>query len=154
MVTNCYWLLKKILDFTNLNIRDSILFPDKAKQRHPLHIDDSMLPSRRTDVNFSMYSAVSEKELMCHYDSRSELWGKKGFIPNFITTNRKLPGYHNGNLEINSSNTTIPQWRNENNIAITITRTVDRNKSGRTPPDFLSFLNREEVSYLLFHVIQ
>lgn len=152
MVTNCYWLLKKILDFTNLNIRDSILFSNSAKQNLPLHGDDSMLPSRRTDVNFSMYSAVLGKELMCHGDSRFELWGKKGYVPNFITTNRKLPGYHKGDLEANSSNSN-PHWKNENDITVTVRRSTDRDKSGKTP-DFLSFLNREEVRFLISHAVK
>ena len=58
MVTNCFWLLKKILEFTSKNIKDPVLFSESIKQDKPLHQEDNQLPSRRTDVNFSAYSAV------------------------------------------------------------------------------------------------
>ncbi|KAJ6794314.1 subtilisin-like protease SBT6.1 isoform X1 [Iris pallida] len=93
MVTNCYWLLRKILDFTSNNIKDPVLFSDSAKINFPLHADDSQLPSRRTDVNFSAYSAVVGKELICQHDSRFEVWGTKGYGIQLMGRNRKLPGY-------------------------------------------------------------
>eukprot|EP00257_Ricinus_communis_P014111 XP_015571710.1 subtilisin-like protease SBT6.1 isoform X1 [Ricinus communis] len=93
MVTNCYWLLKKILDFTSGNIRDPLLFPDSVKQDEALHIDDNQLPSRRTDVNFSMYSAVVKKDLICRSDSRFEVWGTKGYNLHVRGRNRRLPGH-------------------------------------------------------------
>lgn len=93
MVTNCYWLLRKILDFTSGNIRDPMLFSPSVKQNNPLYIDDNQLPSRRTDVNFSTYSSVVEKELICRSDSRFEVWGTKGYNLQVRGRNRKLPGY-------------------------------------------------------------
>ncbi|GLU09869.1 hypothetical protein SLE2022_267070 [Rubroshorea leprosula] len=93
MVTNCYWLLKKILDFTSSNIKDSVLFSDSAKQDKPLYEDDNQLPSRRTDVNFSTYSAVVRKDLLCRSDSRFEVWGTKGYNLHVRGRNRRLPGY-------------------------------------------------------------
>ncbi|KAI3443807.1 hypothetical protein Pfo_000472 [Paulownia fortunei] len=93
MVTNCYWLLKKILDFTARNIRDPVLFLDSSRQDKTLHLDDNQLPSRRTDVNFSTYSAVVGKELICGSDSRFEVWGTKGYDFNARGRNRRLPGY-------------------------------------------------------------
>lgn len=91
MVTNCYWLLKKIVDYTSANIRDPVLFSDSVKQDKPLYIEDNQLPSRRTDVNFSTYSAVVGKELICRSDSRYEIWGTKGY--SLQVRGRRLPGY-------------------------------------------------------------
>ncbi|KAL0339060.1 UNVERIFIED_CONTAM: Subtilisin-like protease SBT6.1 [Sesamum angustifolium] len=93
MVTNCYWVLKKILDFTARNIRDPVLFSDSSRQDKTLHVDDNQLPSRRTDVNFSAYSAVLGKELICGSDSRFEVWGTKGYDLHVRGRNRRLPGY-------------------------------------------------------------
>ncbi|KAL8120158.1 subtilisin-like protease SBT6.1 isoform X2 [Apium graveolens] len=103
MVTNCYWLLKKILEFTSKNVKDPVLFSDSVKQDKPLHLEDNQLPSRRTDVNFSTYSAVVGKELICRSDSRFEVWGTKGFGLHFSGRNRKLPGYPVNDLSRNSS---------------------------------------------------
>ncbi|KAK8660099.1 hypothetical protein V6N13_051034 [Hibiscus sabdariffa] len=94
MVTNCYRLLRKILDFTGSNIKDPVLFSKSAKQNMPLYEDDNHLSSRRTDVNFSLYSAVIGKELICQSDSRFEVWGTKGYSLHIRGRNRKLPGYH------------------------------------------------------------
>lgn len=93
MVTNCYWLLKKILDFTSGNIRDPLLFSDSVKQEVAIYIDENQLPSRRTDVNFSSYSAVVGKDLICRSDSRFEVWGTKGYNLHVRGRNRRLPGY-------------------------------------------------------------
>ncbi|XP_019106996.1 subtilisin-like protease SBT6.1 isoform X2 [Beta vulgaris subsp. vulgaris] len=94
MVTNCFWLLKKMLDFTSGNIKDPVLFSGSARQVASLYIDDKQLPSRRTDVNFSAYSAVMGKELLCRADSRFEVVGTKGYNIQVRGRNRKLPGYH------------------------------------------------------------
>lgn len=93
MVTNCYWLLKKTLDFTGKNIRDPVLFSDSVKQDKPLHQEDNQLPTRRTDVNFSRYSAVVGKDLICRSDSRFEVLGTKGYDLQVRGRNRRLPGY-------------------------------------------------------------
>ena len=93
MVTNCYWLLRKILDYTSGNIRDSVLFADSVKKNAALYVEDHQLPSRRTDVNFSTYSAVVGKELVCRSDSRYEIWGTKGYNLQVRGRNRRLPGY-------------------------------------------------------------
>ncbi|KAL2553727.1 Subtilisin-like protease SBT6.1 [Forsythia ovata] len=92
MVTNCYWLLKKILDFTANNIKDPVLFSDSSRQDNTLHLDMKQLPSRRKDVNFSTYSAVVGKELICRSDSRFEVWGTKGYDLHVRGRNRRLPG--------------------------------------------------------------
>lgn len=92
MVTNCFWLLKKILNFTSIKIKDPALFSDSNRQHMPLHVDDSQLPSRRTDVNFSMYSSVVGKELICGKDSRFEIWGTMGYLQ-VRGRNRRLPGH-------------------------------------------------------------
>ncbi|XP_057785482.1 subtilisin-like protease SBT6.1 isoform X1 [Salvia miltiorrhiza] len=93
MVTNCYWLLKKILDFTARNVRDPVLFSDSSRQDKTLHLDDNQLPSRRTDVNFSTYSQVVNKELICGSDSRFEVWATKGYDLHVRGRNHRLPGY-------------------------------------------------------------
>ncbi|KAL2532647.1 Subtilisin-like protease SBT6.1 [Abeliophyllum distichum] len=92
MVTNCYWLLKKILDFTANNIKDPVLFSDSSRQDNTLHLDMKQLPSRRKDVNFSTYSAVVGKELICRSDSRFEVWGTKGYDLHVRGRNQRLPG--------------------------------------------------------------
>lgn len=79
MVADCYWLLKKILEFTTRNERDPVLFSDSARQNAPLYVDNNKLPSRTTDVNFSVYSNVVGKELICEHDPRFEVWGTKGY---------------------------------------------------------------------------
>ena len=93
MVTNCYWLLKKMLDFTSADVRDPVLFSDSVKLDTPLYEDDKQLPSRRTDVNFSTYSAVVGKELICRTDSRFEVWETKGYSLQVRGRNKKFPGY-------------------------------------------------------------
>lgn len=93
MVTNCFVLLRKILDFTSEDVRDPVLFSDSNKQDTPLYEDDNQLPSRRTDVNFSAYSAVTGKELICRADARFEIWGTKGYSLQVRGRNRRLPGY-------------------------------------------------------------
>ena len=93
MVTNCYWLLRRILDFTSAETRDPVLFSNSAKRNSPIYIEDKQLPSRRTDVNFSAYSAVVGKELVCMSDSRFEIWGTKGYNLQVRGRNRRLPGY-------------------------------------------------------------
>ncbi|KAH9624048.1 hypothetical protein KSS87_019117 [Heliosperma pusillum] len=93
MVTNCFGLLKKILEFTGGNAKDSVLFSDSVRQNVPV-LDDKQLPSRRTDVNFSAYSAVMGKELICRTDSRFEVVGTKGYNIQVRGRNRILPGYH------------------------------------------------------------
>lgn len=92
MVTNCFWLLKEILNFTSSKIKDPVLFSDSNRQDIPLHLDNSQLPSRRTDVNFSMYSSVFGKELICGKDSRFEIWGTMGYLQ-VRGRNRRLPGH-------------------------------------------------------------
>ncbi|CAL5443046.1 unnamed protein product [Camellia sinensis] len=93
MVTNCYWLLKKILDFTSKNIKDPFLLSDSVRKDKPLYHDDKQLPSCRTDVNFSTYSAVVRKELICGSDSRVEVGGPKGYGLLVRGRDRRLPGY-------------------------------------------------------------
>lgn len=115
MVTNCYWLLKKMLDYTSSNIKDRVLFSKFSKRYSPLITDEKQLPSRRTDVNFSTYSSVIGKELICESDSRFEVWGTKGYNLHVRGRNRRLPGYHGIDLGrgLNSTvETTRPtRWR-------------------------------------------
>ncbi|KAL6558401.1 Membrane-bound transcription factor site-1 protease [Orobanche minor] len=92
MVTNCYWLLKKILEFTARDVRDPVLFLDSSRLDKMLHLDNNQLPSRRRDVNFSTYSAVVGKKLICGRDARFEVWGTKGWDMNGKARNLRLPG--------------------------------------------------------------
>ncbi|TVU12412.1 hypothetical protein EJB05_46056, partial [Eragrostis curvula] len=92
MVTNCYWLLRKIVDYTGNRVKDPILFSESAKLKFPV-FENSHQPSRRTDVNFSIYSRVIGKELICHQDSRFEVWGTKGYGVQPTGISRKLPEY-------------------------------------------------------------
>lgn len=139
MVTNCYWLLKKILDFTSGNIRDPVLFSKSAKQDSPIYEDDNQLPSRRTDVNFSAYSTVVGKELICGSDSRFEIWGTKGYNLQVRGRNRRLPGYPVMDLGrgLNSSIRTT-NWRR--------TKVNVKSKSDSLGNRYLGLLYGEEVS--------
>ncbi|CAL9092331.1 unnamed protein product [Musa acuminata var. zebrina] len=148
MVTNCYWLLRKILDFTNGNVKDPVLFSDSAKTSKPLHEEESRLPLRRTDVNFSSYSSVVGKDLICHHDSRFEVWGTKGYgIHQLTGRNRKR--YSTIDM-VNDSNNTVIEFNVEVDEATThkgsgnYSGLVDRNKS-RNSIDFLGLLNHDEV---------
>ena len=140
MVTNCYWLLKKILDFTSRNIRDPLLFPDSAKKDAALFVDDNQLPARRTDVNFSSYSAVVGKDLICKSDSRFEVWGTKGYNLHVRGRNRRLPGYplidlgRGLNSTIDTSNLRRPKDTQKNKVDSLGNRTW-------------GMLSRDEVKY-------
>ncbi|VVA10621.1 Hypothetical predicted protein [Prunus dulcis] len=120
MVTNCYWLLRKILDFTGGNIKDPVLFSNSVKQKSPLYVEDNQLPSRRTDVNFSTYSAVVGKDVICGSDSVFEIWGTKGYSSQIRGTNRRLPGYSVVDLDrglnstVDTSNLKHPKLLGEN----------------------------------------
>ncbi|XP_023637688.1 subtilisin-like protease SBT6.1 isoform X2 [Capsella rubella] len=115
MVTNCYWLLKKMLQFSSSNIKDPVLFSKFVKRYSPVIIDDNQLPSRRTDVNFSTYSSVIGKELICKSDSRYEVWGTKGYNLHVRGRNRRLPGYRGidlgRGLNLTVENTKPTRWR-------------------------------------------
>ncbi|OVA20347.1 Peptidase S8/S53 domain [Macleaya cordata] len=148
MVTNCYWLLRKILDFTSANIKDPVLFSDPARKNEPLYKDDSQLPSRRTDVNFSTYSAVSGKDLICRSDSRFEIWGTKGYSLQMMGKNRRLPGFPtaefgrgvNMTMESSSLGKTKAFKTNKGSSSASIIG----NKYSKTM-DFLGLLNRDEL---------
>ncbi|XP_065848954.1 subtilisin-like protease SBT6.1 isoform X2 [Euphorbia lathyris] len=121
MVTNCYWLLKKILDFTSRKITDPLLFSESVKLNAALYIDDNQLPSRRTDVNFSSYSAVVSRDLMCRSDSRFEVWGTKGYDLHVRGRNKRLPGYpfidlvKGLNISVDTSNSRRPKVTEKSN---------------------------------------
>ncbi|KAJ9688426.1 hypothetical protein PVL29_014216 [Vitis rotundifolia] len=120
MVTHCYWLLRKILDFTSGNIKDPVLFSTSVRRAAALYQDDNQLPSRRTDVDFSTYSAVVGKELICRSDSRFEVWGTKGYSLHVRGRNRRLPGYpaidlgRGLNSTVETSYLKQPQWTQNN----------------------------------------
>lgn len=121
MVTHCYWLLKKLLDFTSANIKDPVLFSTSVKRTAALYQADNQLPSRRTDIDFSMYSAVVGKELVCRSDSRFEVWGTKGYNLH-SRGSRRLPGYpaiglgREMNTSVQKSNLNQPQWTENNKV--------------------------------------
>ncbi|XP_043703885.1 subtilisin-like protease SBT6.1 isoform X2 [Telopea speciosissima] len=147
MVTNCFWLLRKILDFTGRNVKDAVLFTNSARQDVPLVEDDRQLPSRRTDVNFSTYSAVAGKELICRSDSRFEVWGTKGYGLQVSGRNRKLPAYpiidtgRDLNSTMESSSLEWPKSRkNEANFSASISG----QRHNRTM-DLFGLLNRDEL---------
>ncbi|GJW57912.1 hypothetical protein Tco_0104643 [Tanacetum coccineum] len=93
MVTDCYWLLKKILNFTGKNSKDPILFSHSLKLQHPLD-ENYQLPIRRTDYNFSSYYAIIGKDLICGNDSRFDVWAAKGYGLQVRGQNHILPGHH------------------------------------------------------------
>jgi hypothetical protein len=80
MVSNCYWLLKKLLDFTSSDIQDPVIFPATNELGSPLGSMDSPLPRRRTDVDFSAYSLVLKHPLRCGLDSPLAVQDSEGFV--------------------------------------------------------------------------
>ncbi|KAI7732669.1 hypothetical protein M8C21_024518 [Ambrosia artemisiifolia] len=138
MVTNCYWLLRKMLDFTGKNVKDPILFSNSVKLETPLHQADDQLPSRRTDLNFSTYSAVLGKELICRSDSRFDVWGTKGYGLQFRGRNRRLPGYKAIDLGMglnSSSDSSILKGP----------KVVNKNKEVSSGNKFLGLLYRDDL---------
>ncbi|KAK2985316.1 hypothetical protein RJ640_024312, partial [Escallonia rubra] len=138
MVTNCYWLLKKILDFTSKNRRDPVLFADSVKQVKPLHQEDNQLPSRRTDVNFSAYSAVVGKELICRSDSRFEVWGTKGYGIQVRGRNRRLPGYPVIDLGRGLNSTTEASYTRSS-------KSTDKNTDTSSGSKYLGLFNKDDL---------
>lgn len=139
MVTNCYWLLRKMLDFTGKNVKDPILFSNSVKLKTPLHQDDDQLPSRRTDLNFSTYSAVAGRELICRSDSRFDVWGTKGYGLQVRGRNRRLPGYKAFDLGMglnSSSDISISKGP----------KVVEKSKESSSGNKFLGLLYRDDVS--------
>ncbi|KAL6606697.1 hypothetical protein ACP70R_042350 [Stipagrostis hirtigluma subsp. patula] len=140
MVTNCYWLLRKILEFTGNKVKDPVLFSEAAQLKFPV-FENTLQPSRRPDVNFSIYSTVVGKELICHQDSRYEVWATKGYAIQIGPT-RKLPEYEDSS----SPNVTIKAADNKQDEA-----GLQRNLS--TPDvakfedkrDYFGFIGHEEV---------
>lgn len=141
MVTNCYWLLKKILDFTASNTKDPVLFSDSSRQDKTLHLDDNQLPSRRTDVNFSTYSQVVNKELICGSDSRFEVWATKGYDLSVRGRNHRLPGY--SAVDLGRGLNTTPEVRVKKIKPVK----KDANSSGNT---YLGYLYGDDVRRRLF----
>ncbi|CAI0628858.1 unnamed protein product [Linum tenue] len=140
MVTNCYWLLKKLLDFTSSSARDPLLFSQSAKQDMAIYVDDNQLPSRRTDVNFSSYSAVLGQDLICRRDSRFEVWGTKGYNLHVRGRNRRLPGYPIIDLGRGLNSTTPNPFKVEHSKV-----TERRNKGDTQGNHLLGILNGDEL---------
>lgn len=80
MVSNCYWLLKKLLDFTSSDIQDPVIFPATNELGSPLGSEDSPLPRRRDDVDFTPYSLVLKNPLRCGLDSPLAVQGSEGYV--------------------------------------------------------------------------
>uniref|UniRef100_J3MBK0 Uncharacterized protein n=1 Tax=Oryza brachyantha TaxID=4533 RepID=J3MBK0_ORYBR len=144
MVTNCYWLLRKIVEFTGNRIKDPVLFSESAQLKSPVFESIHQL-SRRPDVNFSTYSTVVDKELICHQDSRFEVWGTKGYGIHPTGATRKLPEYQKSdsstipNITIVTSDSTQDEAGLQRNIATPIVAKFDRRM------DYFGFLSHEEI---------
>ena len=69
MITACYWLLLKLLNFTSYSARDPTLFADEYKLSTPLGSADVVLPRLRNDINFTQYSRVLGQALLCGPDA-------------------------------------------------------------------------------------
>ncbi|CAI9100335.1 OLC1v1037310C2 [Oldenlandia corymbosa var. corymbosa] len=138
MVTNCYWLLKKMLNYTSKNVRDPELFADSNRQQKPLHFDSNQLPSRRNDVSFSTYSSVIGKELTCGSDTRFEVWGTKGYNSQVLRRNRRLPGYVGTDQSIGQNLTTDTF----NEVASEL---IEKNSDDSGASTYFGIFNREDV---------
>lgn len=142
MVTNCYWLLRKLVEFTGNRIKDPVLFSESAQLKFPVFESIHQL-SRRPDVNFSTYSTVVGNELICHQDSRFEVWGTKGYGTQQTGTTRKLPEYqkseaYNISTPI-ASDSTPDEAGLQRNISTPIASKFDKRM------DYFGFLGHEEI---------
>lgn len=149
MVTNCYWLLKKILEFTSKDVKDPMLFPDSNRQHKPLYVKDNQLPSRRTDVNFSAYSSVKGGELICRSDSRFEVWGTKGYDLRVKGRNHRLPGY--SGIDLNRSLNSTEE------VLFKISRSIQKSDDNILGNKYLAFFFKDDVRtncfiYLASHI--
>lgn len=86
MASSCYWLLKKLLDFTSSDNQDPVIFPATNELLSPLGSMDTPLPQRRDDVNFTAYSLVLQYPLRCGLDSPVLVQGSKGYVPEYTTS--------------------------------------------------------------------
>ncbi|BBN19114.1 membrane-bound transcription factor site-1 protease [Marchantia polymorpha subsp. ruderalis] len=146
MVTNCYWLLKKLLDFTSYRIRDPILLPLTNELLVPIGSPDTLLPSRRTDVNFTTYSLVLGHRLQCGMDAPLVVQGSKGFLAQPETV---MPA-RLGDPNVTPGSTSLPQRQpmtssqrgpatpslsnaGDGNFSV-ISSTVDGDIGSETPP--------------------
>lgn len=152
MVTNCYWLLRKILEFTGNKVKDPVLFSETTQLKFPV-FENIHQPSRRLDVNFSTYSTVIGKELICHQDSRFEVWGTKGYGVQPTGTTRKLPEYQ---MDENSSslNVTVqtPDRKQDKVETLKINlSTPDATKINLSTPDAAKFEDTREYFGFIGH---
>ncbi|KAL6897975.1 hypothetical protein ACP4OV_006571 [Aristida adscensionis] len=140
MVTNCYWLLRKILEFTGNRVKDPVLFSQEALLKFPV-FENIHQPSRRPDINFSIYSTVVGKELICQKDSRFEVWGTKGYGIQQIGTTRKLPepqGSGSPNVTIKVADNKQDEAALQTNLS---TPNIGKHDDKR---DYFGFIGREE----------
>ncbi|XP_066369051.1 subtilisin-like protease SBT6.1 [Miscanthus floridulus] len=145
MVTNCYWLLRKILEFTGNRVKDHVLFSEAAQLKFPV-FENIHQPSRRMDVNFSTYSTVVGKELICHQDSRFEVWGTKGYGVQPTGTSRKLPEYQMHESS-SSPNVTIQTTDSRQDKVERLQRNLSTPDAAKFDDkrDYFGFIGHEEV---------
>jgi membrane-bound transcription factor site-1 protease len=148
MVTNCYWLLRKIVDFTGNRVKDPILFSEAARLNFPV-FKNIHQPSRRPDVNFSIYSRVIGKELFCHHDSRFEVWGTRGYGVQPSGTARKLPEYQS-NEGSTIHNLTEASDSRQDVISFQRKFSTPNDVKLDEKRDYFGFIGHEEVSHLAF----
>lgn len=79
-LSNCYWLLQRLLNFTNWNVRDPIIFAAANELTSPIGGPDTILPARRDDVNLTSYSLVLVNNIQCGLDSPFEVQGTQGYV--------------------------------------------------------------------------
>ncbi|KAL2607535.1 hypothetical protein R1flu_026108 [Riccia fluitans] len=143
IVTNCYWLLKKLLDFTSHKNRDPILLPPTNELLVPMGSHDTSLPSRRADVNFTTYSLVLGRPLQCGLDAPLVVHGSKGFLAqggrfrqndmnstsdaNFLVQRKKTSVDHRGPPAL-----ALPDSGDRNDTSESLQR-VDNTESDTTP---------------------
>lgn len=144
MVTNCYWLLRKIVEFAGNKVRDPVLFSEAVQLKLPVS-ENNQQPLRRPDVNFSTYSTVTGKGLICHKDSRFEVWGTKGYGIQLTGTTRKLPEYQNRgfsstpNLTIKASDNRQDEAGSQETLSTPNANKFDDKR------DYFGFIGHEEV---------
>ncbi|KAM3207787.1 hypothetical protein ACQJBY_062826 [Aegilops geniculata] len=145
MVTNCYWLLRKIVEFAGNGLRDPVLFSEATRLKFPV-FENIQKPLRRPDVNFSMFSSVIGKELICHQDSRFEVWGTKGYGIQPTGTTRKLPEYQKNEVSSSPNRLIKSSYKRQDEAGLQKSILAPSANKFDDKRDYFGFISHEEVA--------
>ena len=149
MVTNCYWLLRKIVEFAGNGLRDPVLFSEATRLKFPV-FENIQKPLRIPDVNFSMFSSVIGKELICHQDSLFEFCVTKGYGIQPTGTTRKLPESQKNEVSSSPNRLIKSSYKRQDEAGLQKSILAPSANKFDDNRDYFGFISHEEVSYLAF----